>query len=345
MRRIISALLLCFSSAWAAAQGVAPIELAPDAPDRHIVVPGDTLWGIATKFLKDPYRWPDIWRLNPEDIKNPHRIYPGQVVILDKSGAQPLLKLGRMVKAEPRIYTEEQQKEIPAIPQSVIEPFLSNPLVVSAGSLEASARVIASQESRVYLAAGDRIYATGVKHKDKNWQVFRLGKAMADPDRPDPEKPGEVLGVEAIYLGTAKLLQEGEPATFEVTSIRQEIGRNDYLLPAPAPETISYVPHAPATKINGRIIALYGGVGEGGRFSIVSFSRGKRDGLEIGHVLDIYRAGKAVMNRYNDQKETHVLPDERYGNLFVFRVFDRVSYALVMSAARPVVAGDYVRTP
>lgn len=345
MRRIISALLLCFSSAWAAAQGAAPIELAPDAPDRHIVVPGDTLWGIASKFLKDPYRWPDVWRLNPDDIKNPHRIYPGQVVILDKSGEQPLLKLGRMIKAEPRIYVEDQQKEIPAIPQNVIEPFLSNPLVVDGGDLEKAARVIASQENHVYLAPGDRVYATKIQPGIRNWQVFRLGKAMADPDRPDPEQPGEVLGVEAIYLGSAKLVKEGEPATLEVTSVRQEIGRNDYLLPTPAPEIMSYVPHAPAQKINGRVIALYGGVGEGGRFSIVSFSRGKRDGLEVGHVLDLYRAGKAVQNRYNDQKETYVLPDERYGNVFVFRVFERVSYALVMTASRSVVAGDYLRTP
>lgn len=345
MRRIISALLFCFSS-WAVAQDARPIELNPDAPDRHIVVPGDTLWGIAAQFLKDPYRWPDVWRLNPDEIKNPHRIYPGQVVILDRSGDRPLLKIGKLVKAEPRVYSEAAQKEIPAIPQHVIEPFLTQPLVVEPGALDGAARIVAIREGRVNVGPGEFVFGTHIDPKSQQWQIFRPGKAMHNPDRVDPDKPGEVLGIEAIYLGTARLVQQGEPATLEITSARQEIGRNDYLLPTPRTDIISYVPHAPAKQIRGRIIALYGGVGEGGRHSIVSFSRGKNDGLEVGHVLTIDRAGPAVVNRDREgQKEVFQLPDERYGSLFVFRVFDRVSYGLVMEAARPVVAGDFVRTP
>lgn len=346
MRRIISALLLCFSSAWAAAQNPQPIELAPNAPDRHIVVPGDTLWDIAAQFLKDPYRWPDIWRLNPDEIRNPHRIYPGQVVILDKSGDRPLLKLGKLVKAEPRVYAEKPQTEIPAIPQHVIEPFLTQPLVVEAGALDKAARIVAIREGRVNVAPGDFVYATQVNSPTKQWQVFRPGKAMREPATVDTDKGGEVLGFEAAYLGTARLVQEGEPATLEITSAREEIGRNDYLLPARRGEIVSYVPHAPKADIRGRIIGLYGGVGEGGRLSIVSLSRGSKDGLEVGHVLSINRAGTLVANRDRDnEKEVFVLPEERYGALFVFRVFDRVAYGLVMQAARPVVAGDIVRTP
>jgi LysM repeat protein len=346
MRRIISALLLCFSSAWALAQDPQPIELAPNAPDRHIVVPGDTLWGIAAQFLKDPYRWPDVWRLNPDEIKNPHRIYPGQVVILDKSGDRPLLKLGKLVRAEPRVYAETPQTEIPAIPQHVIEPFLAQPLVIEAGALDNAARIVAIREGRVNVAPGDSVFATQVNSKSTQWHIFRPGKAMRDPDRVDPDEPGEVLGVEAIFLGTARLIQEGEPATLEITSAREEIGRNDYLLPAGRGEIVSYVPHAPTAKIRGRIIGLYGGVGEGGRLSIVSLSRGKKDGLEVGHVLSINRASMYAANRDREnKKELFALPEERYGALFVFRVFDRVSYGLVMQAARPVVAGDIVRTP
>ncbi len=344
MRRIISALLICFST-WALAEDARPLELAPDAPDRHIVVAGDTLWGIASQFLKDPYRWPEIWRLNPDDIKNPHRIYPGQVVILDRSQGKPLLKLGKVFKAAPRVYVAAQQQEISAIPQNVIEPFLSRPLVVEAGAMDNAARIVAFQGGRINVGTGDIVYATKVKEKIPQWQIFRAGKPMLDPDRPDPDKPAEVLGVEATYLGSARLMREGEPATFEITSSRQEIGRNDYLIPAPRTEIVSYVPHAPAKPIAGRIITIYGGVGEGGKLSIVSISRGKKDGVELGHVLAIHRTGATVANLVDHAKEEHTLPEERYGLLFVFRVFERVSYALIMEAPRPVMEGDTVRNP
>ncbi len=343
MRRIISALLICFST-WALAQDTKPLELAPDAPDRHIVVPGDTLWGISALFLKDPFRWAEIWRLNAADIKNPQRIYPGQVVILDRSGDQPQLKIGKLVKAEPRIYVDDATQPIPAIPQSAIEPFLSQPLVVEAGTLEKAARIVAFQGGRISVGAGDVVYATQTKEKAAQWQVFRAGQPMIDPDSADENK-GQVLGIEATYLGTARLLKAGEPATFEITSSSEEIDRNDNLLPTPPFEIIGYVPHAPTKPIAGRIIKIYGGVGEGGKFSIVSLSRGKRDGLEVGHVLAIYRTGAEVANLYNDKPEIYKLPEERYGLLFVFRVFDRVAYGLIMEAPRPVIEGDTVRNP
>lgn len=341
MRRIISALLLSISSTWAMAQATPPLELAPDAPDRYIVVPGDTLWGISAKFLKDPYRWPQIWRMNPEEIKNPHRIYPGQVVILDRSGTEPQLKLGRLIKAEPKIYAEEQRREIPAIPQNIIEPFLSEPLVVEEGTLDAAPQLVATQESRVYVGAGGTIYARNIpKPAAKLWQAFRPGAVFKDPDT------GEVLGYEAYYLGSARVVTEGEPTLLEVLTAKQEIGRGDRLMPASRPDVLSYVPHAPTANIKGRVLTIYGGVGEAGKYSIVTLSRGKKDGVEFGHVLALYRAGPEVVNRFqNDQPETTKLPDERYGLVFVFRVFDRVSYALVMEGARPVAPGDVIQTP
>lgn len=344
MRRIISALLLCFSTTWAVAQSTKPLELVPDAPDRHIVVPGDTLWGISGKFLKDPYRWPEIWRLNPDEIRNPHRIYPGQVVVLDRSGADPQLKLGKLFKAEPKIYSDAEKEEIPAIPQQVIEPFLTQPLIVEDGALAIAPRVVATQESRVNVGAGGSIYVKGVgKPAAKLWQVYRPGLVLKDPDN------GKVLGHEAFFLGSARLVKEGaegEPATLEVISAKQEIGRGDSVMPAARPEILSYVPHAPTALVKGRIISIYGGVGEAGRHSIVSLSRGKSDGLEQGHVLAIYRTGPTVTNRFEDTKPESVkLPDERFGLLFIFRVFDRVSYALIMESSRPVQPGDTVQTP
>lgn len=344
MRRIISALLICFST-WALAQETKPLELAPDAPDRHIVVPGDTLWGIASMFLKDPYRWPEIWRLNNEDIKNPHRIYPGQVVILDRSGDRPQLKIGRLVKAEPHIYVDGNAQAIPAIPQNIIEPFLSQPLVVDANALENAPRIIAFQGNHITVGAGDIVYVTQAGTQSaKQWQLFRPGQPLIDPDSADSDKQ-TVLGFEATYLGTARQTKAGEPATFEITTSKQEIDRNDNLLPAPPPQVISYVPHPPTRQVSGRIIKIYGGVGEGGKFSIVSLSRGLQDGLDVGSVLAVYRTGDEVANLRDDKTETYKLPAERYGLLFVFRVFDRVSYALIMNAPRPVMEGDTVRNP
>lgn len=354
MSRIISALLLIFSSLLVPAQSSfadqvqAPQEtpapaLAANAPARHVVVPGDTLWGIAAKFLKEPFRWPEIWGLNREQIRNPHLIYPGQVVVLDTSSGRPLLKIEAATetvdKLEPRIYSSENRVAIPSIPQEAIEPFLSEPLVVEAHALDQAPRIIATRGDRVYAGAGDTVYVAGIKEPTKLWQVYRPGKALIDPDTQ------ETLGYEAVYLGTARVVREGEPSTVDIVSSRQEIGRGDRLVPAVQTGVIRYVPHAPDKTINGRIISIYDGVGVGGNQSVVALSRGSRDGLEVGHVLAIYDGGAKVSDRFEGKKKTYQLPDEKNGLLFVFRVFDRVSYALVMNAARPVAAGDIVRTP
>jgi hypothetical protein len=347
MRRIIFALLLSFSTAAVFAQGTAqPLELAADAPDPHIVVQGDTLWGIASTFLKDPFRWPELWRMNTEQVKNPHRIYPGQILILDRSGDAPRLKVGNIignaVKLGPEVRVEIPPKEIPAIPSGVIEPFLSQPLVINAGDFDTAPRIVATQENRVYTGTGDMIYATSnADPKVGSWHVFRPGRPLKDPDS------NEILGSEAIYLGSARPAGElKDVLPLELTSVKLEIGRGDYLVPAERANVISYVPHVPTQDINGRVLLIYGGIGEAAVNSVVSLSRGKQDGLEVGHVLAIYRTGPTVTNRFeSDEMKTHTLPDERIGLAFVFRVFDRVSYALITQARRPVMEGDRIRKP
>ena len=345
MRRIISALFVSLSTTLAVAQSAAPIELAPDAPDRHIVAQGDTLWGIASRFLKDPYRWPEVWRLNDEQVRNPHRIYPGQVIVLDRTGlgGDPQLKLGTLHKAEPRIYSTSDRDAIPAIPSSVIEPFLAQPMVIEEDALSGESRVVATDEGRVNAGQGNKLYAKGIgKPAQSLWHVYRPGTVFKDPDTE------EVLGYEAIYLGDARLVREAdgdEATTLEVTKAKIEIGRGDFLKVADKPELLNYVPRAPRAQIKGKIVSIYGGVGEAGQFSIVAISRGKRDGVELGHVLAISRTGQMVTNNFDGSKESTRLPDERYGLLFVFRVFEKVSYALVMESSRPVIPHDTVATP
>jgi LysM repeat protein len=338
MRRIISALLISISTTVAVAQGAKPIELADGAPDRHIVTSGDTLWGIAAKFLKDPYRWSEVWRLNTEEIKNPHRIYPGQVVVLDKSGNQPRLKL--VTVTEPRReYVEPLKKGIPTIPPQDIEPFLSEQRVLDATGMDAAPRVIALQSDRVIAGAGDSIFTTEVTTQEKAWQLFRPGKPLLDPDTK------ETLGYESVFLGTARLTKTGVPSSFLVLTSKQEIVRDDRLLAAPRQDVMNYLPHAPDKMIMGKVLAIYSGVNFGGPQTVITLNRGKADGLEPGHVLAVDLAGATVSNRYQGEKTDYKLPDARNGLLFVFRVYDRVAYALVMNATHPVVVGDTVRTP
>lgn len=325
--------------------------LQNNAPDRYVVVKGDTLWGIAGKFLKDPWRWPEMWRMNREQIKNPHLIYPGDVIVLNRSGLRPELKLemGPTVKLLPRIRSERIGKQpIPSIPTNVIEPFLTQPLVIEADGLENAPRIIAAQADRVYLGANDVAYVSGIKDAkvDSKWQIYRPGKPLIDPES------GKTLGYEAVYLGESKVTRAGDPATILITRSRQEIGKGDRLVAAGPIKFESYVPHAPTIPIRGRIIATGDDLGETGPQNVVTLNKGRRDGLELGDVLALLRLGRTVEDRTpsrkwygSDKVETTKLPDERYGLVFVFRTFDHVSFALVMSASRPVLVGDVVTTP
>ena len=341
MRRIISALLFSFSSTLALAQGAQPQQppqLAEAAPDRYVVTAGDTLWSIAAKFLKDPYRWGELWKLNADEVRKPQLIYPGQVILLDKSGAQPRVKLVT-ISEQRREYVSELKKGIPTIPAQDIEPFLSEPRVLDVALLEASPRVVAVQDGRVVAGAGDTIFTTEVPAPSKSWQLFRKGKPLVDPDTK------ETLGHEAQFLGTARQTGTGLPVSFLISASKQEIERDDYLMPAPRQDVPTYVPRAPTKQIRAKILAIYGGVSFGGPQSVLTINRGKADGLEPGHVLAADLAGPEVVDRFKGEKRVFQLPDTRNGLVYVFRVFDRISYALVMSSTQPMVVGDTVRTP
>jgi hypothetical protein len=338
MIRIISALILALAATFCSA-AEQPLQLADNAPERHIVVPGDTLWGIAGKFLKEPWRWPEVWRMNREEIKNPHRIFPGDVIVLDRD-ADGNPRLSRQAaKLQPQIYSEQLTQAIPSISPNVINPFLSAPLIVEAEGLDNAARIVATQQDRVFLANGDLAYVSNADPAQEKWQIYRKGRAMPDPDTK------EILGYEAYYLGTARQTEPGDPATFEIITMKEEIGRGDRLLPAVPPQLFNYVPHRPEDGINGRIISVYGGVNEAGKFSIVSLNQGTRDGIEIGHILALQRNRTIVQRDENGKKESVKVPEERYGLVFVFRTFERISYALVMQSNGSAVVNDHVRTP
>ena len=349
MRKSIIFFLLAFlvSPTWVFAQD--ELKLQDGAPDRYVVEKGDTLWGISGKFLKDPWRWPEIWRLNQDQIKNPHRIYPGDVIVLDRSKNPPQLTTmaAATVKLSPQVRAEQlSEAGIPAIPPKVIEPFLSQPLVIEEGGLANAPRIVGTQESAVYLGAGGIAYVSGMgESKEPSWHMFRPGIPLIDPDT------NRTLGYEARFLGTVRVMSFGEPATVRIVSSVEEIAAGDRLLPAGPAVLNQYAPHPPNSNIRGRIIAIYGTLtnSEGGKNSVVSLNKGSADGLEMGHVLAIWRAGRSIPDpqsaRSRDYAPHFQLPDERYGLAFVFRVFSGVSYALILESSRPVRPGDVVETP
>jgi hypothetical protein len=353
-----------------------PMAFKADAPDRYVVVRGDTLWGISERFTDSPWRWPEIWNFNREQIRNPHWIYPGDVIVLDRvSGtlsiagadgkpatpgeprdpagrpeARPDLGVGSAVgtvKLSPRVRAESTARDaIPSIPPSAIEPFLSRPLIIEPDGLDNAPTIIATEDNRVIIEAGNQAYVRGMgDSKEENWFIYRRGKVLVDPDT------NVTLGYEAIYLGTARVTRAGDPATVRLTTVTQEVGTGDKLLPAGVPEVPKYAPHAPAVFMRGRVIGIYGGlgkVGEAGPQQIITLNRGRSDGVEVGHVFALYRPGPLIADasvKTGGKPATFKLPDERYGLAFVFRIYDRVSYALVMRISKPVNPLDVVQTP
>ncbi len=344
--------------------GVPLSELAAGAPDSHTVKPGDTLWDISKLFLTNPWRWPELWGMNRDQISNPHLIYPGQILMLVKMDGRAHLQLGQQFsgspsgegnesgKLSPRIRASEfDGNAITAIPLNLIEPFLNDAVVFDTDELATAPRIVATPEGRVLLARGDLAYARGDLSQATDYRVFRNTRPLVDPSTK------EILGYEAPYLGTAELkkpdqsreLPDGKleivPATLMIKAVRQEIGIGDRLSPVPQRSFSRYIPHAPSQPISGQIVSIYGEGLNAGQNQIVALNRGRRDGMERGHVLALWQQGISMVDSTSDKREVMRLPDERHGVLFVFQVYERVSYALIISVKEPVKAGDRFSQP
>jgi LysM domain len=347
--------------------GVPLSELAPNAPDSHTVQRGDTLWDISKLFLRSPWRWPELWGMNMDQVRNPHLIYPGQILYLVKVGDRATLRMAKpgdgggasgevptgTVKLSPRVRSDALDGgAIPSIPLHLIGPFLNEAVVFSTDELQTAPRIVASQEGRVLLSRGETAYVRGDLKGVRDFRVFRDTKPLVDPGT------GETLGFEARYVGTAEFVRDGGmqatldgqntqivPATFRMTSIRLEAGIGDRLAPTPEKDYSAYVPHAPARPIAGQIVSIYGEALSAGQNQIVTINRGARDGMERGHVLALWRDGSHQIDRTDSSRPLMKLPDERIGVLFVFRIFERVSYALIIQSQDPVKPGDRFTQP
>jgi hypothetical protein len=357
--------------------GVPLSELAPNAPDSYTVKRGDTLWAISGVFLKTPWRWPELWGMNMDEVRNPHLIYPGQVLYLEKVDGLARLRMGRApggvtgagdtVRVSPRTrYGGLPDLSIPTLPPHVIEPFLNEAIVVGAGELEAAPRIVAAPDDRVLITRGDRAYVRGrngtpLVERDPRrideFRIFRNAKPLIDPPT------AQVLGFEAQYLGNAELVRRETvadvrmpnggtaphvvPATIDVVHAKEEMRVGDRLLPEPPRQIQSYVPRAPSLPVDGSIISVYGdAVAMVGQHQVVAINRGLAEGVETGHVMAILKDGRRVDDRSEPGERAPLkLPDERAGLLMVFRTFEHISYALILEITNTLQVGDRVVNP
>ena len=360
--------------------GIPVGDLLPNAPDTYNVKRGDTLWGISGMFLKSPWRWPELWGMNLEDIKNPHLIYPGQQLYLDKTNGRATLRTRQAgandgpptdaIRVSPRTRFELlADASIPTLSSSVIEPFLAEPMIVDADAFALAPRIVAAQEGRVLLSRGDRAYARGeytgntlgrtlsdAKGQPLDYRVFRNATVLKDPTT------GAILGYEAQFIGKAELVRgesvqqvlnkdgktttEIVPATIDIVVAKEEMRVGDRLVAEPERSSQSYVPRAPAIPVTGQIVSVYGSaVRFASENQVVVINKGSKDGIERGHVMAILKDGERLTDRTDSARTSIKLPNERNGLLMVFRTFENLSYALVLQITDGVKVGDRIVNP
>ncbi len=325
------------------------VRLAPDAPDRHVVVKGDTLWDISARFLADPWLWPEIWHINPA-IGNPHLIYPGDVIYLEFVEGRPVLRLERSepamrtVRLSPSARITPLDTAVPTIPYDAIGQFLKYPRIVTLDELDNSGYIIASSEDRLISGSGNRVYARGLPDDDVDrYAIVRRGEVYRNP-----LNKRDILGYEALHVGYVTVTRSGDPATLLITQSDREVLIGDRLLPVEDDEISQhFLPRAPGDEIDGHIISVLDGISRIGQYQVVALDKGRDDGLEIGHVLSVWQSGAVVRDNIGPRRNGRSvqLPDERAGTVMLIRLFDRVSYALVMEATRDLKLLDKVKQP
>jgi hypothetical protein len=357
----------------AASPLAAAVELAEGAPDRYVVQRGDTLWDIAGRFLREPWRWPEIWRRNPQ-VKDPDLIYPGDVLAVEYVAGQPTVRVtrgrGGTVKLHPEVRVIEADRAVPTIPIDAVGPFLTESRVVTDAELDGAPYVLSAGREHLVGVSDAVVYARRVSDAPgQRYGVYRRGDAYLAPDS------GEPLGYQAIYVAEAVLEVTGDPASLYVTRAVREIQAGDRLLPLETDVARQpFLPRAPAPGLRGNIISVVDGVTQIGQYNVVAIDLGAREGIEAGHVLAVLQRGDVVVDPVmaaecpepdvaphpadipppSDSCGTAAsafhhpevtLPDERAGLVMVFRPFERVSYALVMEATRAMHVADIVETP
>jgi len=344
----VMALVIALSPGLSTPVAADEVRLAEDAPEIYRVKEGDTLWGIASLFLEDPWRWSDIWEINAQ-LDNPHLIFPDDEIYLVWVDGQPRLRVRRgeasnTVKLTPKMRIEPLDRAIPVVSLEDIGPWLSDHRIVAPDDLEDAPYMVAGGGRRLLSSAGDELYARGVLPEgETGFGIYRQGQLFKDPET------GELLGQEARDIGSARLRaaetgDEGDVSRFEVTRITEEVRVGDRLLPPEEREiSATFQPRAPMNNVEGVMMAVDAGVSQIGTMDVVAINLGLRNSIEEGHVLVIYRRGELVLDRIKN--EMVQIPDSRAGLLMVFRSFQKMSYGIVLKSDRPLAVMDRVISP
>ena len=322
--------------------------LKASAPEQYVVQKGDTLWDLSNRFLNQPWYWPEIWYMNPQ-VNNPHLIFPGDVINVFYVGGKPYLTVGDSTgvtgseRLSPTMRAEAIDINDRIIPIQAIEQFLIRPQIISKEELENSPHIVGARDNRLIYGVGDNVYVRGSDSfvEGEKFNIYRAGEEFIDPSS------GEVLGYQAIHLGDGELVKEGEPGTLGLRHTEREILRGDRILPQTAESDTAFYPRPPNSDVGGEVIYLFDAISQVGTYQIVAMNIGTQDGIEKGNIVSIAQAGREVRDPFakEGQDETVQLPHEDSGIAMVFRIFDRVSYAFIMDANRPIRIGDIVRNP
>ena len=329
------------------------LALNPNAPDSYVVKRGDTLWGIAKVFLRDPWYWPEIWQVNPQ-VHNPHLIYPGDTLRLVYIEGRPtiMLQRGDAARVLPRIRSQPLEGAVTAIPYASVAAFMSKPSVLAREQIKDAPYVLATRDMHVVMADGDTLYARGFSgpvEVGTHYNVVRVGDPLRDPD-----DGNRIVGYDGIFTGAGHVTRVGDPATLIMTESARETEAGDKLFVGGVDVPLDFIPSAPKVKTDGRIIAVSDGVSIIGQYEVVVINRGAGDGLAPGNVLAVFQAGDVIpdtvnrgfLNGMSRLVATKVrLPDERTGTFMVFKTFDHMSYGLIMEATNVIRVADRVENP
>ena len=328
------------------------IALNPNAPDSYVVKRGDTLWGIAKVFLRDPWYWPEIWQVNPQ-VHNPHLIYPGDTLRLVYIEGRPriMLQRGDAAHVLPRVRSEPLEAAVTSIPYQTVAAFMSKPSVLAKEQIKDAPYVLATRDMHVVMADGDTLYARGFAapvELGTRYNIVRVGDALHDPD------DGRIVGYDGIFTGAGHVTRGGDPATLIMTESARETEAGDKLFAGGVDVPLDFVPSAPKAGTSGRIMAVSNGVSVIGQYEVVVINRGAADGLAPGNVLAVFQAGEVMRDNANRgflngtsrlSAAKVRLPDERSGTFMVFKTFDHLSYGLIMEATNIIRVADRVENP
>jgi hypothetical protein len=360
-RSLTARTAIAVAAAWllaGSAQAAMDCKFRPNAPDKHVVVKRDTLWDISGTFLEHPWCWPQVWGMNKAEIRNPHWIYPGQVIYFDREhGRLTLIKPNGqggdpgITRLSPQVRTEATGlgDAIQSVSRQVIDGLISKSLIVETDEMASAPHIVTTVDgSRIYIGKGDRVYVNGELGGATEFQAFHPGKPLKDPDT------GEIMAYEATNVGTARVTAVARPgvdvSTMEITSSSSELAVGDRLRPATPLPALNYVPHAPQQNVQARVMSIASDGNQATQSQIVTVNRGELDGLDIGSVLVLYHAGKTMVDpvtkdNFDVALEKLQLPDEKVGDLFIFRVYGHVAYGLIMDSKLPVLIGDKANSP